>query len=323
VRNAQAAFLAGGTILAAAVSPGQAGSPRGRAIVVEHPRVEAVVLAGRFTMGLSPQDLADADSACREAMLPSPFGLSVCDEYAVELQNTTAVEADLATFAIDLREVTVGEYRQCAHAGVCGFVPLLGHDDGAPGEALPVNHVNWDEAVQYCAWRGGRLPTEAEWEKAARGDAALRWPWGHTDRPEDFNHGKVPDLALRQLDMVRLKMGAGDVDERFGHGDGSDGAAYLAEAGRFPWGRGPYGTFNQAGNVAEWTQDEWLREGYVDLSAVNPLRATGQTRAHVVRGGSWRQPPWVARANVRDPFNAFYLADRRFSHVGFRCARSL
>jgi formylglycine-generating enzyme required for sulfatase activity len=125
-----------------------------------------------------------------------------------------------------------------------------------------------------------------------------------------------------------------------GDPDDSDGAAVLAPPGSYAWGEGPYGTRDQAGNVAEWTADvRGLTDttlGYLGLPRVNPFRdviehQSPESVPRVVRGGSWRQPEYFARTNLRDPFHLdpagtaklMYLPQQRFSHVGFRCARDL
>ena len=108
--------------------------------------------------------------------------------------------------------------------------------------------------------------------------------------------------------------------------DDSDGSAILAAPGLYVWGEGPYGTRDQAGNVAEWTADAWVfdskAKGYDGLDKGDPYRVPNLLDPRVVRGGSWRQPIFVARSNLRDPFNKLYLPNERFSHIGFRCARS-
>jgi len=115
-----------------------------------------------------------------------------------------------------------------------------------------------------------------------------------------------------------------------GDPDDSDGTVLIAPVGKYVWGEGPYGTRDQAGNVAEWTADAWIGDekarGYDGLSTTNPVREpkAGETEpVRVVRGGSWRQPIFVAHSNLRDPFNLLYKQSQRFSHIGFRCARRL
>jgi formylglycine-generating enzyme required for sulfatase activity len=112
----------------------------------------------------------------------------------------------------------------------------------------------------------------------------------------------------------------------FGDPDDSDGSALLAVPGSYVWGESPTGTRDQAGNVAEWTADAWQHDdrikGYAGLGPINPHREGAPHVARVVRGGSWRQPVFVAKSNLRDPFGEMYDPSRRFLHVGFRCARS-
>jgi sulfatase modifying factor 1 len=120
-----------------------------------------------------------------------------------------------------------------------------------------------------------------------------------------------------------------------GDPDGSDGFPLIAPPGRYTWGASPYGARDMAGNVAEWTLDLWAlddtKRGYDNLEPklarwesighINPVREGPSNQPHVVRGGSWRQPAWLGRTNLRDPYNILYDGDHRFSHIGFRCAR--
>jgi formylglycine-generating enzyme required for sulfatase activity len=151
------------------------------------------------------------------------------------------------------------------------------------------------------------------------------------ERPEDFNHGQPRTQVLRELDR------ANNILLLLGDPDAVDGHALIAPPGSYPWGQGPFGTRDQAGNVAEWTADaRGATEqtlGYTNLPGcsdhegetlcINPVREGNDRDTRVVRGGSWRQPTFIGRSNVRDPYGVIYDPSRRFSHVGFRCARSL
>lgn len=189
----------------------------------------------------------------------------------------------LDAFEIDRYEVTVAQY--AVFVGSTGW-RLPGDWDAAdpalPGNS-PVTHVAWPDAVGYCEWVGKRLPTEAEWEKAARGGDERRYPWGDTWDPSRA--------------AVALEVGPGPV-------------------GAHPAGSSPYGAYDMAGNVHEWVWD-YYDEAYYEISpAANP-RGPENNRNHVIRGGSWASPAEWATTTFRDSSHSD-VGDARF---GFRCAR--
>ena len=325
-----------------------AGERSGRVVRVERaPSIEVFVPAGTFTMGVSTDEndegeKATAEIECKRAydfeignhrmiqfMTPSGNPVTVCDRYSEELEAMAEHQVTLGAFAIDRDEVSVTAYRACVAAGGCELDALIDGDERYLRDDGAMVNVTWLEARDFCRWRGGRLPTEAEWERAARGDDGRRWPWGFTDRPNDFNHGQPRSLQMRQIGRSL------DALDLIGDPDASDGADGVAPPGSYPWGAGPYGTRDQAGNVAEWTadvrgvSDDTL--GYKGLSRINPLRDGKDTDPRVVRGGSWRQPAFLGRTNLRDPIGLYtdagparlFRPQQRFSYVGFRCARSL
>jgi formylglycine-generating enzyme required for sulfatase activity len=329
-------------------------SERGHVVRVEHPPVrEVFVPAGEFRMGLTEEQVANATDACHHYFEPQDSASAVgvyatsqpasCQRYQQELSEMTPPrDVKTAAFAIDRVEVSVASYRACIAAGACTVDALIDGDERYVRDDWPVVNVTWEEAQSYCRWQRGRLPTEAEWERAARGDIGSpvddrEWPWGEVARPKDFNHGRPRADA-----MLELERGPAISTDLMGDPDASDGYTLIAPPGSFPWGEGPrwggHGTLDQAGNVAEWTADAFGTTdetiGYHNLPGctetqdggvhcVNPHREGKPGEPRVVRGGSWRQPDFLAKTNLRDPFGAFYAANRRFAHIGFRCARTL
>ncbi|HSK03794.1 MAG TPA: SUMF1/EgtB/PvdO family nonheme iron enzyme [Kofleriaceae bacterium] len=317
-----------------AVGTSFAGDHPGRVVRVEAPkRIEVFVPAGRFLMGVDPDTASAAAAQCDLVYSPMmtgytsgnpPVRVNFCEDYSDMLAAMQPREVHLDAFAIDRLEVTVADYRRCIAAGACKLDPLVAGDERYIRDEWPMVNATWDEAQDYCRWRKARLPTEAEWERAARGtDPLATWPWGELEQPRDFNHGQPRAYAMRQIERQPSTTPLAF----FGDPDDSDGAALLAPPGSYVWGESPTGTRDQAGNVAEWTADTWQHDdrikGYTGLRSGNPVRDGSPHEPRVVRGGSWRQPVFVAKSNLRDPFNALYEPTRRFSHVGFRCARSV
>ena len=199
------------------------------------------------------------------------------------------------TFWMDEAEVTVEAYGACVEADACSE-PLSGDScnwmvEGR--EIHPVNCVTWYQAEEYCRWvEGGtrRLPTEAEWEKAARGTDAREYPWG--------------DHPLPSCSYVVM------------NGDGCD-VVSTAAVGSKSLGDSPYGAHDMAGNVWEWVSD-WYSSSYDAAETDNPTGPSEGTQ-RVLRGGSWLNPStFVFRVAHRLEISPSYVNDG----VGFRCARS-
>jgi formylglycine-generating enzyme required for sulfatase activity len=322
-------------VLAGLAGDTQAGdAPHGRVVRIESSRrVEVRVPAGRFWMGIDEDGAGAALSQCTmvfPAMTGTTLGpaatrqrIDFCADYFDMLAAMKPREVFLDAYLIDRDEVGVTDYRACVAAGACDLDPLIAGDERYIQDGLPMVNVTWNESQVFCRWRGGRLPTEAEWERAARGDDPVKtWPWGELEQGKDFNHGQPRAQAMRDIERAPLPTPL----PFFGDPDDSDGYSTLAPAGSYVWGESPFGTRDQAGNVAEWTADAWIHDvktkGYENLSSINPYREGTHTDPRVVRGGSWRQPSFLGKSNLRDPFNSLYDPIHRFSHVGFRCARS-
>jgi len=280
-----------------------AGFDTGRTARVDRP-LEAMlpVPAGQFTMGSSGEAQRAALRMCMEEIGEKLQQACHADLFASEGPATSVY---LSAYAIDRVEVTVAAYRKCVQAGACSPAPLLQSDTRFLLPQLPITSVTWDEGRAYCAWRGARLPTEAEWERAARGSDGRTWPWGNAPQGKNANHGRFmsgDELGISQVPRMRP--------------DESDGHAFLAPVGSYPDGASPVGALDLAGNAAEWTADVYHEEPPQRSATVNPHGpAVGQLRT--LRGGSWRHPMLFLRSTSRDAAPS----DSRSPEIGFRCAR--
>ena len=277
--------------------------PTGRTTVVKRP-LEAMVpiRGGQFVMGASTELQSAALELCRDEI--GPRNRVACVRDVVDSEGPQR-KVYLSPFSIDRVEVTIAAWRACVQAGACSPAPLAVADERFLRPSLPVSSVTWAEASAYCAWRGARLPSEAEWERAARGTDGRVWPWGNLLKPNVFNHGRFAGPDDAGSDLVALI-----------RPDASDGATFLAPVGTHPDGASPDGVLDMAGNVMEWTSDFYRPESPQTSSVVNPHGPdSGAMRA--LRGGSWRQPPFFARTSYREAATP----DTRSTEVGFRCVR--
>ncbi|MBX3202706.1 MAG: SUMF1/EgtB/PvdO family nonheme iron enzyme [Labilithrix sp.] len=272
-------------------------------VALRPPRDRRVrIPGGRFVMGSTPQEMQEALQLCaREPYGPAcqRDGERAWDIALAIRAEGHAHEVTLGDFEIDVTEVTVDKYARCVATSACAPPSFAPGDPRYDVPSYPVTHVTWDDAASYCAWAGGRLPTEAEWELAARGYANNTFPWGKIYSPRLANHGAFADDPT----------------------DGSDGFVGLAPVGSFPDGATPTGLLDMAGNAAEWVADWYDRDeqqfGYRRGAQTNPTGPTFGVLGHVIRGGSYRDGAHWLRAAARRASN---LAERE---VGFRCARSL
>jgi formylglycine-generating enzyme required for sulfatase activity len=208
-------------------------------------------------------------------------------------------------------EVTVAQYRKFCQATGRALPPeprtsFSGARVSAKAaDALPVVNVTWKDAKAYADWAGAALPTEAEWEKAARGGDQRVFPWGD-DWPPPAGAGNLADATFG---AIRLR------SKYFldGYKDGFAGTAPVSS-----FAPNPYGLCDMAGNVAEWCADWYAADYYRNASTRNPTGpSTGVWR--VVRGGSWYDgTPDVFRAARRGDYDYLPVGTASFV-VGFRC----
>jgi formylglycine-generating enzyme required for sulfatase activity len=259
--------------------------------------VMVYVPAGEFQMGSTDGEVDEALRLCNE-----DFGSCEWVWFADELPMH-AVELD--GFWIDRAEVTNDQYRQCVEAGGChppaddSSHTRRNYYGDSDFDDYPVIHVSWRQAADYCEWAGARLPTEAEWEYAARGPEGWRYPWGNA------------------FDGTRLNYCDASCETEWADESFDDGYFDTAPVGSYPTGTSWCGALDMAGNVLEWVADRYAEDYYDRSPAKNPTGPSSGIQ-RVLRGGSWTNVPSFVRSADRewaDPNN-------QTSNFGFRCIGS-
>ena len=247
-----------------------------------------LVPGGEFQMGSTDAEVEQAFQTCQKE-----YGGCQRELFEPE-QPVHAVALD--GFWLDRTEVTNEQYRLCVEAGVCD--PSMDEDDSHyNGDDQPVVGVYWNDAQTYCQWAGARLPTEAEWEYAARGPEGRVYPWGS------------------EFDGARCNYCDRNCSYDWADESVNDGYEYAAPVGSYPDGASWVGVLDMSGNVWEWVAD-WYGD-YPSGKQVNPTGpASGD--AKVVRGGSWG----FLSIAVPGAFRDWYYPDAADYDLGFRCARN-
>jgi formylglycine-generating enzyme required for sulfatase activity len=217
------------------------------------------VPAGKFWMGCNEQ----VDTQCRDNEKPYH-------------------RVYLDAFYIDKFLVTQAEYNECVNSGTCTANQKFNRFTGV---RQPVVGVSWDDANTYCEWAGKRLPTEAEWEKAARGTEGRVYPWGNS-------------IDATKANYADLKIGK------------------TSKVGSYPSGASPYGAMDMAGNVWEWVAD-WHDENYYSNSPSKNPKGPDSGTYRVLRGGGWDSVARLIRSSYRDMSNP----TSRGNGGGFRCVQ--
>jgi formylglycine-generating enzyme required for sulfatase activity len=245
------------------------------------------------------------DSGARMLFMPSGLFRMGTDEGENDERPSHLIRLD--AFFIDETEVTNGQYAQCVAAGVCtppvrstaSYHPAYYGDPAY--DDYPVIFVNWYNADTFCDWRGGRLPSEAEWEMAAGFDPVqsiiFRYPWGDAfdGTKLNFCDANCPrDVADNRVD---------------------DGHRDTAPVGSFADGRSPIGAYDMTGNVMEWVSDWYDPRTYESSTDTNPL-GPPEGEFKVIRGGSWLSAADELKIVTRSSFDPSVAR----VNLGFRCA---
>ena len=250
-----------------------------------------------------------ANSALMLTVVEGPFIMGTArtshEPFSFDLQYDDTEQPQrrvwLNQYEIDRDEVSLGEYllwlrQQQRHLpeAVRKLIDHVTTIHALSPETLarwPALYVTWSEASDFCRTHGKRLPTEAEWEKAARGESGNLFPWGQ----------KPPTPALAMFGQYHVHE-----------------IPIVAPVDSGEEGRSPYGLHHMAGNAAEWVEDWFGIDYYATMPDRNP-RGPANGRYKVVRGGSWKSAPALLRTATRNGTSP----DQRAATIGFRCARSV
>jgi formylglycine-generating enzyme required for sulfatase activity len=263
--------------------------------------VMVCVPAGEFLMGSVNDKAADVDEEPQHRVNLSAYWIDMYEVTNGKFGSfitstgyqTEAERAGGGDIWIDALDTTQPSFDSGAY-----WKNPLGDGSGIDSNH-PVTQVSWYDAKAYCEWAGKRLPSEAEWEKAARGTDGRRYPWGSWDGT----------LANHADSSTHFSWSESD----------NDGYQYTSPVGAFSGGASPYYALDMTGNVWEWTAD-WYDANYYKSRPNPDINPTGPASGtyRVSRGGSWAYVSWMVRPAIRYGYDPFYHR----SDIGFRCAIS-
>jgi len=238
--------------------------------------------AGDFVMGMDEEEAIFANSMCQEGTLDPSICFSSDD---LLTWSGRQVDANLDTFSILDNEVSKTQYQQCVEAGGCQAPEDWNYDKKNINN--PATKLNWFQASDYCNWLGGRLPTEGEWEKAARGPNGNYFPWGNE---WDASKSNLEHSGIRTVQSITQY---GETDISY------------------------FGVKNMAGNVQEWTASEYLylASGQTFANPVLERADNGENWPVIVRSGAWTNARSVGMGSNRGVDSMLSRRDE----IGFRC----
>jgi formylglycine-generating enzyme required for sulfatase activity len=249
-----------------------------------------------------PTEITDLTGATMRLVPAGDFTMG-SENGAVDEKPVHTVYLD--AFYMDKYEVTNALYKACVDVGGCtppqqtSSYTRSSYYGNSEFDDYPVIYVGWNQAKTYCKWRGASLPTEAQWEKAARGADARVYPWGNA-----FD-GTKANFCDKNCPFIYADK---TIDDNF---------ADTAPIGSYESEKSPYGVYDLAGNILEWTTDWYSDTYYKNSSPSNPIGPTSGLY-RVLRGGSWSKSVKTMRASAR----FFGKPDPIYYSIGFRCVRS-
>lgn len=251
-------------------------------------------------MGISQADLDYILQLCNEAKVDG-----TCERSWFEDELNGGTQTFTEPFWIDETVVTRDAYKRCVNEGICAESPT---DEYATNDDQPATNVTWYQATKYCNWRSARLPTEAEWEYAARGPDRLRFPWGNSLIGNEANHcdsncANAPWASSSGLTFFNF--------------DHDDGYAVTSPVKSYPNGASWVGALDMAGNVWQWTRSQYKTYPYND--EVKNFSGNEQTIGGeiIMRGGSF----FNNAGNLPTTFRGKAYAGDSWFGFGFRCVQ--